>query len=198
MLSITGGLAQAVWVDQEDYASTTQYHFTSKYAATGNQRGYAFRNAGAGDAGKLQVLLSSDGTVVHALGISTVVQPTTPGWIAYEYVPSTSITFYTSSSPVETSFAAITWTQLGDPITNTIPSGLFSNTSPLEIGSFNGGTLSLPGDIHRSIVASGSLNTGLVVFDAYPTSADLGASQFTESSGNGAIVTVNGSALLSA
>jgi hypothetical protein len=95
-----------------------------------------------------------------------------------------TVIFYTSTD-------GITWTQLGTTVTGVGATSIFSGTSPIEVGSVNGGTSTARGKFFRAQVLNGI--NGTVAFDANFENSitSLLQTTFTESSTNGATVTIN-------
>jgi hypothetical protein len=91
-----------------------------------------------------------------------------------------------------TSTDGLTWTQLGTTVTKIAPTSIYVSTSSMEIGTFLGGTSSpVRGKVFRAQVLNGI--NGTVAFDANFENSitSLLQTSFTESSTNGATVTIN-------
>jgi hypothetical protein len=134
---------------------------------------------------------SSDGT--NNLAATSTVAPTvTDGatlWIRATLdvdngAGGHDIKFFTSPD-------GITWTQLGTTATGVGTTSIFDGTAPLEVGTIATGTGPTRGKFFRAQVLNGI--GGTVVFDANFESSitSLLQTSFTESSTNGATVTIN-------
>ncbi len=110
-------------------------------------------------------------------------------WVRVTYTAATGVVrFYTADPTIATPVAA-DFTQLGTNVTKTA-TALLDSTALLEIGSNNGGGSNrLVGKVYRVQVRNGI--DGTLVFDADLTSVAVLATSFTESSSNGATVTIN-------
>jgi len=96
-----------------------------------------------------------------------------------------AVNYYTSND-------GLTWTQLGSTVSGTGATSIFAGTAPIEVGSIISGTASnARGKFFRAQVLNGI--NGTLAFDANFESSitSLTQTSFTESSTNGATVTIN-------
>jgi len=187
-LDITGDLDLRVKVAMDDWTPSAVTVLVGKVQTT-SQRSYWLE---LGSNGRLTLNWSTTGANVLA-ATSTVAPTVADGetlWVratldvdngALGY----SVIFYTSTD-------GLTWTQLGTTVTALGVTSIFASTSILEIGSGLAGTYgSARGDFFRAQVLNGI--GGTVAFDANFESSitSLLQTSFTESSTNGATVTIN-------
>lgn len=162
------------------FTKNTVYTIISKYVSTAFA--YMFRTTAAGG---LQLSVSSNGST----NITTQSTASTPfgvneiGWVRVTRISSTGVVaFYTSTD-------GITWTQLGNTVTNTSGSILGSN-SIVEIGTYNnGGNDVLNGRVFRATI-SNSIG-GNPVVDFNPQSFNPSSSQTQWTSATGEVWTIN-------
>jgi hypothetical protein len=96
-----------------------------------------------------------------------------------------TVTFFTSND-------GLTWTQLGSPVVTLVVTSIYNGTTPINIGAQTNGTVApARGKFFRAQVLNGI--NGTLVFDANFESSitSLLQTSFTESSTNGATVTIN-------
>lgn len=186
-LSITGDIEMHARVSPEDWTPSANVIFIAKKVTTGNQRSYLFGLNGTA----LYFEISTDGTStlsVAASSASTGFTDGTPHWVKMTYVKSTGVTqFYTAD---DSATVPSSWTKLGDDVTTIAANtAIYDGTAPLEIGSALLGTnLPLFGKMYRARVLNGV--GGTVVFDADFTAQAAGTKSFTESSAQGATVSL--------
>lgn len=176
-IEIVARIAPTAW------RPTAQQAIVGKYTATGNQRTFAF--ALAANTGQLVLVLSADGgTTTQAVSSSGIAVGTTGTlWVKVTRVRATgAVTFYTApDAPTE----AMSWTQLGTPITTAGTGGMFASTARVEVGAISTGTAQpFAGRIARVIVRNGI--AGTTVLDVSENNAGglaPGATTFVASSG---------------
>ena len=182
-LDITGNIDLRVKVALDDWTPSATQVLIGKRAS--GQYSYQLSVLSTGI---ISMAWTTDGsTTVTAL--STVAPTIADGetlWIraTLSVASNYTVIFYTSTD-------GITWTQLGTTVTGVGATSIFSGTSPIEVGSVNGGTSTARGKFFRAQVLNGI--NGTVAFDANFESSitSLLQTSFTESSTNGATVTIN-------
>ena len=186
-LDIVGDIDLRAQVALDDWTPVASQEVISKSLTTGNQRGYRLLVLSTG---ALQLQWSADGTAVISKD-STVSVGFADGlrkWIRATLdvdngAAGNDVKFYTSDD-------GETWTQLGATVTTAGVTSIFSNTSPLELGATEGGTVfPLAGKIYAAQVYSGI--AGTLVFNANFKKQLNGTESFFELSSNAAVVTVN-------
>jgi hypothetical protein len=183
-LDITGDIDLRVKVALDDWTPAANTTLIAKYTTTGNQRSYRIY---IGTAGQIVLQISTDGATPITLtnNTATGVSDGSTKWIRATRVASTGLCqFFTSDD-------GTTWTQLGSDVSGT-SGNLFSGTAVMEVGSSTAGA-SEParGKFFRAQVLNGI--GGTVAFDANFENSitSLLQTSFTESSTNGATVTIN-------
>ncbi len=188
VLDITGDIDLRVKVALDDWTPSASQTFISKWdSAASNNRGFIFE---VQSTGILNLQLSADGSAQSAAN-STVATGLTDGstkWVRATYRQSDRrVQFFTSDD-------GITWTQLGADVTSAQTS-IYANISVLGIGGITNvtaaGGQTPRGKFFRAQVLNGI--GGTVAFDANFESSitSLLQTSFTESSTNGATVTIN-------
>jgi hypothetical protein len=196
-LDITGDLDLRLKLALDDWTPSALTYLFSKYQGAGNVS-YAMSIT---TAGLLQLSWSVAGTTIISK-TSTVAPTVTDGstlWIRATLdvdngAAGNDVKFFTSDD-------GLTWTQLGTTVTTALTTSIYAGTSVLEIGSvLNGTSNAARGKFFRAQVLNGI--GGTVAFDANFENSitSLLQTSFTESSTNGATVTINrsGSAFRSA
>lgn len=195
-LSITSDITILTRVAAETYGTGTVQAIVSKNVTTGNQRGYRFAINGVGN---LTFSASSDGvtatTATSTVSTNTIFSATETAWLLTSWRASDGrVQFYTASGAL-TNPAASDFTQLGADGTAAVGS-IFDNTQSLEIGTTENSTLQpFWGSVYRVKIYNGVFSTaafgGTLQFDADFTTKTFGANSFTESSANGATVSIS-------
>jgi hypothetical protein len=182
-LQITGDIDIRVQASMASWTAAGTTVLLAKGTAAG-QRSYILGM----QTGVIRLDLFHDGTADLAT-VSTVSVPfaaNAVGWIRATWEASSGHTnFYTSTD-------GVAWTLLGTGNQVQAAVSIFNSTSYLEIGSQIGGTATFTGRIYRAQVYNGI--AGTLVFDANFATKPFPSNSFTESSSNGAIVTINGQA----
>lgn len=193
-LSITGDIA---WIFRfaADAWATTNMPLLSKRNDTTNQRSWSMSMNSTSK--QLSLTLSTNGTAFATSVSSSVAVPFADGaagWIAVTWRASDGrVQFFTGSDSTNDP-SAVTFTQLGVDRTISIAS-IFDSTAPVEIGTSNQGALASAGGGKwyrvriKNSISSLTDDTGLAL-DADFTTKQWGADSFTESSGNGATVSL--------
>jgi hypothetical protein len=188
-LDITGDIDIRVKVALDDWTSINQ--LLSKWVSGSNQRSYRFWVAADG---KLNFSNSTDGLAGTVRTSTSSVAPTiTDGstlWVRVTCdvdngASGNDVIFYTSPD-------GTTWTQLGTTVTTAGTTSIFAGTGIAEIGTQDGGGNNpARGKFFRAQVLNGI--GGTLVFDANFENSitSLLQTTFTESSTNGATVTIN-------
>lgn len=148
--SVTGDIDVRAKIAANNWNTGLEQSIIAKYT-TGSGRSYRLYIDSSGNMG---FLASPDGTFsANFTAISTAKPPGVSNgsikWVRATYVvATTTISFYTSDD-------GVAWTPLGIPVVKTLITGIFDSTSPVEVGSFNTGTLTLAGNIHYAEVRKG-------------------------------------------
>lgn len=180
-VSVTGDIDIRVRVAQATRAAAA---LVSKWASAA-QISYFFRINNS--SGQLALECSADGSTTYSFTSDANIGAATE-WVRVTLdvdngAGGKTATFYTSPD-------GVTWNILGTAQTTATPSAIFDSTSPVEIGSRQGGTSFLGAAlIYRAQIYNGI--NGTLVFDANFTSQPKLATSFTESSVNAATVTIN-------
>jgi hypothetical protein len=188
-LDITGDIDIRVKVALDDWTPSGQVALVSKWQSTATSRSFALI---VNTSGTLAFQRSVD-SVATLLATSSVATGITDGatkWVRATCLVnngsgSSDVNFYTSDD-------GLTWTQLGTTQTTAGTTATYSGTAVLEVGSItNGAGSNSRGKFFRAQVLNGI--GGTVVFDANFESSitSLLQTTFTESSTNGATVTIN-------
>lgn len=186
-LQVTTGLDIDAYVALNTPTSGTTKHLGGKWLGTGSQYSYVFQVQAT--TGKLILSRANTGAVGD---IQSAVSSVAPSWVAYSglYVRVTElagvVTFYTSTD-------GSNWTQLGttQAVNNNT---IFAGTAPLWLGVNQDLTSQLidGGKLYRFRIYNGLRQSGgTLAFDANFAAVAEGATSFTESSSNGATVTIN-------
>jgi hypothetical protein len=185
-LDITGDIDIRVKVAMDDWTPSTTQSLLTKYLSSGNGS-YSFFLNTSGNLGIAWVpstVLSATSTVATGIADGTV------KWVRVTLdvdngALGNTATFFTSDD-------GITWTQLGSAVTQIGITSILNSTASLNIGSvINGGAELSRGKFFRAQVLNGI--NGTVAFDANFENSitSLNQASFTESSTNGATVTIN-------
>jgi hypothetical protein len=188
-LDITGDIDIRVKVALDDWTPSGQVALVSKWQSTATSRSFALI---VNTSGTLAFQRSVD-SVATLLATSSVATGITDGatkWVRATCLVnngsgSSDVNFYTSDD-------GITWTQLGTTQTTAGTTATYSGTAVLEVGSItNGAGSNSRGKFFRAQVLNGI--NGTVAFDANFENSitSLLQTSFTESSTNGATVTIN-------
>jgi hypothetical protein len=188
VLDITGDIDLRAKIALDDWTPSASQTFISKWdSAASNNRGFIFE---VQSTGILNLQLSADGSAQSAAN-STVATGLTDGstkWVRATYRQSDRrVQFFTSDD-------GITWTQLGADVTSAQTS-IYANISVLGIGGITNvtaaGGQTPRGKFFRAQILNGI--GGTVAFDANFENSitSLLQTTFTESSTNGATVTIN-------
>lgn len=164
-LDITGDLDLRVRVAADTLTSATNRVLIAKWGTTGNQRSYMLQLLIGGG---LSLFWNPDGTLASNVAVgSTAVIPFgdgEAGWIRATLdvdngAGGRRITFYTSTD-------GVTWSQLGDVITQVGTTSIFSGTALCEVGSNTSGVNNLfTGKVYRAQVLSGIDGTTVLDID---------------------------------
>lgn len=170
--SITGDIDIRIRVALDDWTPSLNQGFVNKNLPATNQRSFRFAIE---TGGKLFFQGTTDGTIgTLFFGQSTVAPTVTNGsalWLRVtcdvdDGAGHNVITFYTSSE-TEISPDEVTWTQLGDAITNTGTTSFFDGTADLEVGgNHSAGEIPADGKIWYADIRSGIGGAPVAVFDA--------------------------------
>lgn len=162
------------------FTKNTVYTIISKYVIGGFA--YMLRTNAAGGL-LLSVSLNGLTNITTQSTSSTPFGVNEIGWVRATRIASTGVvTFYTSTD-------GVTWTQLGNTVTNTAGS-IFLSNSIVEIGTYNnGGTDVLNGRVFRATI-SNSIG-GNPVVDFNPQSFNPSTSQTQWTSATGEVWTIN-------
>jgi hypothetical protein len=183
-LDITGDIDIRVKIAMDDWTPSALMDLITKRVITGNQQSYFLS---LNSAGFLVLYHTTDGSTVvgNSCSVATGITDGATKWVRATRVAATGLVqFFTSDD-------GITWTQLGTNVTGAT-GNIFAGTAPLEIGSFNSGASNPSrGKFFRAQVLNGI--NGTVAFDANFENSitSLLQTTFTESSTNGATVTIN-------
>lgn len=177
-LDITADIEFICYAAADDWTPSAAQVFLGKLVTTGNQVSYDFV---LNSNGTLLIVTSPTGNAAaNVSGTSTASVSATNGsgiWLrgtldVNDGAGNRVYTFYTSTDPVSTPVASITWTQLGSTVTTAGTTSIFASTSALEIGSIQGGTLNnFDGKIYKALVYNGIGGTLVASFDATTTPA---------------------------
>lgn len=162
-LDITGDIDIRIKMSLDDWTPSAFQLPLGKWTTGTNQRSYVLQIT---NTGLLDLTWSTLGTGVTAFGLSSsVATGITDG--ATKWVRATldvdngaggyDVKFYLSDD-------GSSWTQLGTTRTGVGTTSIFSGSSTLEIGSFNGGINPIKGVIYRTQILNGI--NGTMVFDA--------------------------------
>jgi hypothetical protein len=186
-LSITGDIDIRCKVALDDWTPSASNTLVAKLGASG-QRSYELYVA---TTGKLGFIWSTTGTGVTTKEstVATGITDGTTKWVRATFdvdngASGNDLIFYTSDD-------GITWTQLGATVTTAGATSIFDSTAVIEVGSENLTSQMSRGKFFRAQVLNGI--NGTVAFDANFESSitSLLQTTFTESSTNGATVTIN-------
>lgn len=194
-VQITGNFDAHCLVAMPSWSSLTACAFLSRYVTT-NGRSYEF---GMDTTGHLVLQWTPD-TDAHILAaVSTVATgfaAYSAGWIRAALTVNNGsaqneVRFYTSTD-------GVTWTQLGTTVTQAGTTSIAAGSDALSIGSRGSSASLFAGSYYRAKIYNGIAatnatpsGTGTLAFDANFTQVPNNATSFTESSANGATVTVN-------
>jgi len=183
-LDITGNIDIRAKAAMDDWTPSAIAVLIAKWTATGNQRSYRLD---VNTNGTLTLFWSADG-VTSSSATSTVSPTVADGqtlWVraTLSVASNYAVIFYTSTD-------GLTWTQLGTTVTGVGATSIFNSTSILEIGALSGGA-NFRGKFFRAQVLNGI--GGTVAFDANfeESITSFNQASFTESSTNGATVSIN-------
>ena len=162
------------------FTKNTVYTIISKYVLT--EFAYMLRTNAAGG---LQLSVSLNGST----NITTQSTSSTPfgvneiGWVRATRIASTGVVaFYASTD-------GVTWTQLGNTVTNTSGS-IYASKSIVEVGTYNnGGTDALNGRVFRATISNSIGGTPVVDFN--PQSFNPSTSQTQWTSATDEVWTIN-------
>jgi len=188
-LDITGDIDLRVKVAMDDWTPSAINILLAKRPNGSSQQSYFFY---LNTDGTIAISWTTDGATVVTKG-STVVTGIADGvtkWVRATLdvdngASGNTVTFFTSDD-------GSTWTQLGSTVVTAGVTSIYSGTGILEIGSqFTGASAPARGKFFRAQVLSGI--GGTVAFDANFENSitSLLQTSFTESSTNGATVTIN-------
>ena len=162
------------------FTKNTVYTIISKYVS--GAFAYMFRTTATGGL-QLSVSLNGSTNITTQSTASTTFGVNEIGWVRATRISSTGVvTFYTSTN-------GITWTQLGNTVTNTSGS-IFASSSFVEIGTYNNGiTDVLNGRVFRCTISNSIGGTPVVDFN--PQSFNPSTSQTQWTSATGEVWTIN-------
>ncbi len=187
-LSITGDLTIDIKVALDDWTPSAQQDLVSKYLSAGNQRAYMINVQADGTLGFIS---SVDGTLTGYINLaSSAATGVTNGatkWLRVTHdvdngAAGNDVKFYTSDD-------GSSWTQLGTTRTTAGVTTRIDTTALLEIGSSNLGGNGLIAKVYQARIYSDITQT-TKVFDADFTAQSAGTKSFTESSAQGATVSL--------
>lgn len=185
-LSITGDIDIRVRVALDDWTPSAVQYIVGKLDAGIRAYGFAVLTTGI-----LRFQFSQDGSanITADASVAPTVADGAPLWVRVTRRSSDGrVQFFTASGAL-TNPTAGDFTQLGTDISST-SGAIFDSTCQVYLGAHAAGSLAA-GKLYRAQIRNGL--DGTLVFDADLTSKTCGARTFTESSSNGATVTVNGS-----
>jgi len=183
-LDVTGDLDVRVWLAADDWTPAATSGLFGKWDTASNNSWLLWVNA----AGTLSLFWTANGSTNNSATstVATGVSDGQPKWVRATLdvdngASGRDIKFFTSDD-------GATWTQLGTTVTQAGVTSVFSGTSTLKIGDVAGTRMA--GKFYRAQLRNGI--DGTVVFDANMSVLTSGsAATFTESSSNGATVTIN-------
>jgi hypothetical protein len=188
-LDITGDIDIRCKVALDDWTPASSTVLVAKWVANPGLRAYQFVVNTSGTLG-LFTSVDGNGNVSYTSTVAPTVADGETLWVRVTLdvdngALGKTATFFTSTD-------GIVWTQLGSPITTAGTTSIIANTSILEIGSITNGLGGFArGKFFRAQVLNGI--GGTLVFDANFENSitSLNQASFTESSTNGATVTIN-------
>ncbi len=188
-LDITGDIDIRVKVALDDWTPSGQVALVSKWQSTATSRSFALIVNTSGTLA-FQRSVDSVATLLATSSVATGIADGATKWVRATCLVnngsgSSDVNFYTSDD-------GITWTQLGTTQTTAGTTATYSGTAVLEVGSItNGAGSNSRGKFFRAQVLNGI--GGTVAFDANFENSitSLLQTSFTESSTNGATVTIN-------
>jgi len=187
-LSITGDLDIRVKANLTSWSRGVTQGLIAKFDATAsNQRSYQLQ---VGSTGLLWFEGSATGATTPYSAIATAAvtgYDNTPVWVRMTRNATTGdVNYYTSTN-------GSSWTQLGSTVSATA-GAIFDGTAPLVVAEKNNSISPASGTFYRAQVRNNLLDDGTgIVYDADFSSQANGTTSFTESSSNGATVTIQGS-----
>ena len=186
-LDITGDIDLRVKVALDDWTPSAQMALVSKDNVSASQRSY---NLGINTSGQMALVWTTNGSTViqkfsDVLGLADGATKWVRATIDVDNGASgNDVRFFTSDD-------GLTWTQVGTTQTTAGVTSIYSGTASLEVGSQAVGAAQARGKFFRAQVLNGI--GGTVAFDANFENSitSLNQASFTESSTNGATVTIN-------
>lgn len=192
-LSIASDITVLVRVAMDDWTPAASSILLSKEAV-----GAISYNFFISTAGRLVFGVSSAGVARTdaTSSASPVISDGSDLWVLASWRASDGRTQFFTASGAITNPASSDFSQLGTDQTANVGS-LADTATPVEIGSYRGGTTSLAAaKFYRAKIYNGLFSTaafgGSVQLDADLVGKTVGANTFTESSSNAATVTING------
>ena len=185
-LDVTGDIDIQIKVAMDDWTPTGGSYLLSKVISGSGNYSYAMQLTATGF---LVLAWSSNGTTFINKQSTASVTATDGStlWVRSTLdvdngASGNDVKFYTSTD-------GITWTQLGSTVTTAGVTSIYSGTSIVEIGAFNGGSAA-KGKFYRAIIKNGI--DGTTVLDANAAVITLPSqTTFTDSSSNAYTVTIN-------
>lgn len=163
-LSLTGDLDLRMLVAMTDWTPAATQNLMSHFSVTSNQRSWRFDLNTAGTFG---FLWSVDGTatITKASTAATGRTDGLPLWVRVTHdvdngAAGNDVIFYTSTDPVTTAPASVTWSQLGTTVTTAGTTSHFDSTTTPIIGAISaGGALLMVGHVHYAEMRSAIAGT---------------------------------------
>jgi len=159
------------WFSPDDSTPSATQWFLTKWQGA-STKDFAF---GMDTSGDLYFQTSSDGTSATAASTSTA----TPSWSSADGLwvrvtwSGSNVDFYTSTDPLKTALASISWSQLGATVAHGESTMLRTNSSRLEVGAILAGTSGLfDGEVGRVALIGGTDATASPEYDFNPVDHD--------------------------
>lgn len=185
-LSVTGDITLDAYYAANDWTPAVECDVFGKWAA-----GQASYYLTISPTGVLRLYWSADGTnsLFATSTVATGITDYTAKWLratidVNDGSGNRVVKFYLSDD-------GSTWSQLGSTVTTAGTTSIFDGTAVVTCGSWTGSTSLASGKLFRGRIYNGFDGAGTLVFDANFTAVAEGATSFTESSSNGATVTIN-------
>jgi len=187
-LSITGDIDIRIWIALADWTPSAKQQIMGKRSGSTD-----FWQFGVNTNGTL--IFENKVANVTVTAASSTAAPTVADfgaiWVRATYdvdngASGNDVIFYTSPD-------GVTWTKLGNTVTTAGATSIADTTAAVRVGSSDGAGSEAVGICYRAQIYNGI--AGTLAFDANFTTAAKLATSFTESSSNGAAVTINATAI---